>query len=193
MLNDQFSIPTMPSQDKDPAHLRFTPEREAGPYWGIKAVESRIYSYRAAAMAIQAKPRKWLRGLVTAPAHQPTLGDFIEQESYIGGALFGEGHAFWLDIPSGSADDPNQVSDWYHMQPNLADPKNPTVLRFQTTAQRIHKLYDGREYEPSVQDLEVFVRAVEAYSQAVLPLYPLDQAIDDLNHDSDSLTFSAAP
>lgn len=184
MVNDQYSIPQPTPKSSESAYFQLTPERETGPYWGIKEIESRINSYREAALATQRPPKKWLGGLVLMPSHQPTVASLVEKESEVGGSLFGPGHKFWLDVEStkGFAEG---VSDWYHMQPNPNDPKNPIVLRFQTTANSIHKLYNGIEYAPTVQDLEIFVQAVEAYSRAILPLYPLDYAIEELSNEAD--------
>lgn len=184
MVNDQYSIPKSNMQDVEPVYIRPTPERETGPYWGIKAVESRIFSYRAAALESQPKAKKWLGGLVSVPSHQPTMAELIEEESRLGGAMFGPNHSFWLDVESYGGNFPGEVADWYHMQPNPEDPKKPIVLRFQTTAQKVHKLYNGVEYAPTVEDLGIFVKAVEAYSQAILPLYPLDQTINELIHEN---------
>jgi len=100
-----------------------------------------------------------------------TLHDLIEEESKVGGQLFGEGHKFWLDAKPGTVF-ANDVADWYHLQVNPVNPKHPTVLRFQTTPNNIHKLYEGREYPPTQQDVQTFVAAVQAYDVAVQSLYP---------------------
>ena len=191
MANDEYQIPKNYSEPEIRAQLdaidyiQPSPEREAAPYQGIKDIEARIFSYRKAALAMEKKPKGWLNGLVFRPQNN-TLRDLIDEESKLGGALFGEGHKFWLDTKSNETVFHNDVTDWYHLQANPADPKHPIVLRFQTTPHSIHKLYEGREYAPTVQDLEIFVKAVQAYDAAILPLYPLDQTINELQQDNGS-------
>ncbi len=187
MAKDEYTIPNNYSEPEIRAQLDAiqyaptTPEVQRAPYQRIKDNENIIFSYREAALATEKQPKKWLGGLVSK-TQTTTVRDLIEKESQIGGQLFGGGK-FWLDNKSQSTVFHNDVADWYHLQNNPANPKKPTVLRFQTTPYTIHKLYDGREYAPTVQDLEIFVQAVEAYTQAVLALYPLDQTINDLKND----------
>lgn len=182
MAHDQYQIPGGYNASDIRAELesiQFTPEREAAPYQRIKDIEDKIFSYRATAMAVVNKPSGWLHGLTMRP-QQKSVSELIDEESRYGGKMFGEGHRFWLDNKGGDTVFQNDVADWYHLQVNPANPKRPTVLRFQTTPHSIHKLYEGREYAPTLQDLEIFVKAVEGYAQAILPLYPIDQALDEL-------------
>lgn len=192
MANDQYKIPTSiyaePEVLVERVENTLVPEHEATPYEHVKEIEATIFSYREAAQALD-KPQRyqWIRSLVSfaLPKHH-TITELIEQESQIGGALFGPGQRFWLDAKSSNTVYQNNITDWYHLQPNSANPKEEIVLRFQVTPYSIHKLYDGREYELTIQDLERFVDAVDAYKDAVLPLYPLDQAIQELKDDDRS-------
>jgi|GEM_PF-2733624 len=171
MAHDEYQIPHGYNESSIRAELEAieytqAPEREPMPFQRIKAIESQIFAVRQEKTGTEKKPNGWLSGLVFAPQNQ-TVQDIIEDESLIGEALFGEGHRFWLDARPAQTVYTNNVADWYHLQPNPNDPKQPIVLRFQTTPQRIHKLYMGREYEPTLQDIEVFSAAVEAYGAAV--------------------------
>lgn len=195
MAHDEYQIPSNYSESEIRAEIDAidytpaTPEVEAAPYQVIKDIEARIFSYRDASLAMDKKPKGWLNGLVFRPQN-PTLRDLIEEESQLGGKLFGEGHKFWLDTKSTGTVFHSNVADWYHMQTNPANPKQPTVLRFQTTPHSTHKLYEGREYAPTLQELETFVKAVQAYDTAILSLYPLDQTINELQRDTGSDTES---
>lgn len=188
MANDQFQLPKNYSQSEIRAQLDaiqyapVNPEQQRAPYQGIKDIENKIFSYREAALALNKKAKNnWLGSLVLKP-HNNTIRDLIEEESKFGGEMFGKGHRFWLDNKSNATIFHNEVADWYHSQPNPNDPRNPIVLRFQTTPDNIHKLYEGREYAPTIQDIEIFTKAIDNYTKAVLPLYPLDQMIDELEH-----------
>jgi len=185
MAHDQYQIPQSLSEPEARAEVESitrTIEQERAPYQHIKDIEARIFSYRETALAMEKKPRTWLGGLVFAPQNT-NLRTLVDEESVLGGSLFGEGHRFWLDNKAQATVFHNDIADWYHMQPNPADPKNPIVLRFQTTPYSIHKLYNGVEYSLTIQDLEHFLAATEAYVGAVLPLYPLDRTINELQND----------
>ncbi len=195
MAKDEYQIPNEYNETAIRAQIdaiQQTPEHiQPAPYQGIKNIESKISSYRESALLLEKKRKGWLSGLVFSPANN-TLGDLIEKESNIGGKLFGKGNKFWLDAKSNSTVFHNDVADWYHSRVNPANPKRPIVLRFQTTPNSIHKLYDGREYAPTIQDLEILTKAIEAYAEAVLPLYPIDQALHDFEHEADDNTASRA-
>lgn len=179
MAKDQYQIPQNYSEPEIRAQIdaiQLTPEVEPAPYESIKRIEAQVFAYREAALSVEKKQKGWLNGLVFAP-HNQTIQDLVEHESVAGGQLFGEGHKFWLDAKDNGTVFHNDVADWYHMQANPANPKHPTVLRFQTTPSSIHKLYEGREYALTVQDLETFVTAVQAYNAAILPLYSHDNTV----------------
>lgn len=185
MVKDQYQIPQNYSEPEIRAQIdaiQLSPEVVLAPYQQIKNIEENIFSYREAALAVEKKPKGWLKGLVFSP-HEQTIQELIEEESKLGGRLFGEGHKFWLDAKTNDTVFHNDVADWYHVQMNPANPKRPTVLRFQTTPHSIHKLYEGREYAPTIQDIETFVKAVQAYDSAILSLYPLDNTINELQQD----------
>jgi len=185
MVKDQYQIPQNYSEPEIRAQIdaiQLSPEVMMAPYQQIKNIEEKIFSYREAALAVEKKPKGWLGRLVFTQ-HPQTIQDLIEDESKLGGQLFGEGNKFWLDAKTNDTVFQNDVADWYHVQLNPANPKRPTVLRFQTTPHSIHKLYEGREYAPSIQDIETFVKAVQAYDSAILSLYPLDSTINELQQD----------
>jgi len=187
MAHDEYQIPAYYTEQEaraDVESITANPvETEAAPYQRIKDIENTVFSYRDAALAMEKQPNKWLRHFVTTGRGE-TLEGLIDKESAYGGALFGAGHKFWLDNKSSTTVFRNEVADWYHLQQNPADPKNPIVLRFQTTPQSIHKLYNGVEYSLTIEDLEHFIAATEAYTRAILPLYPLDQTLNELQQDS---------
>lgn len=177
MVNDEFHIPDIYTESEIRAqidaieeYVQPSPEREVTPYQRIKAAEAEIFALREKKLTTEKKPRGWLSGLVFRPQNN-TLHNLIEKESEVGGALFGPGCKFWLDIKSNETVFHNDVADWYYMVNNPANPKKPIVLRFQTTPQGIHKLYDGREYEPTPQEIDTFIQAVEAYTSAVSARY----------------------
>ncbi len=186
MANNQFQFPKSYSESDIRAQLDaiqyapVNPEQQRAPYQGIKDIENKIFSYREAALAMNKKAKhSWISSLVLKPQTM-TIRDLVEEESKLGGEMFGKGHRFWLDNKSNSTVFRNEIADWYHTQPNPDDPSKPIVLRFQTTPEKIFKLYEGREYAPTIQDVEIFTKAIENYTKAVLPLYPLDQMIDEL-------------
>ncbi len=163
--------------------VQYAPEKQPEPYRVVKDIEEKIYTYRDALLAGQKKPKKWLSGLVYAPQDQ-VLHKLIDKESQLGGAMFGEGHRFWLDNKSSQTPYQSTVGDWFHAQPQPAGSKEPAVvLHFQTTPRSIYKLFNGHNYEPTIQELETFVKAVQAYMRAILPLYPIDQVLDELEEE----------
>lgn len=198
MANDQYQIPQYSLEPQEQAqfeatqHTYASPEKEAAPYQHIKDIETQIFSYRAAALAMESGRRSKgvLSGLVFGP-RRSTIRELVDEESRLGGQLFGKNHRFWLDAQQGQAAD-GSVADWYHSQPNPANPDAPIVLRFQTTPYGIYKLYEGREYAPSIQELETFVRAIEAYAAAILPLYPLDQILNELQQQEEQAPYDLA-
>ncbi len=173
MTNDEYHIP---HHMREPEHsvesdiraqldaIQYSPEKQPALYQHIKDLEEMIFAKRESQVGIVKKPKGWLKGLVFTPQSQ-TLRDIIDHESRIGGAAtFGEGHRFWLDAKATDTPYTNNVADWYHVGPV----EHPAVLRFQTTPEQIHKLYEGRDYQPSQQEIDTFVAAVEAYANAVL-------------------------
>lgn len=191
MAHDEFKIPQQYSEPEVRAQIdaiqnTATPKKESAPFQRIKDIEAQVFSYREAAMALNGAKKSdgRLGTLVRKPSH-PSIAELIDAESYVVGKKFGPGHRFWLDNKHGSVFN-NNIADWYHSQENPADPKHPTVLRFQATPYRLHKLYEGREYAPTVQEVETFVKAVELYAQEILPLYPLDQTINELKQEDQS-------
>lgn len=178
MASDEYQIPNNYSEPEIRAEIdaieyaQASPENNKTPFQVVKDVEARVFSRRDAALNVnvEKKPKGWLNGLVFQPQNN-TIRELIDEESKRGGKLFGEGHRFWLDAKSDKTIFHNDVADWYHLQVNPINPKHPTVLRFQTTPNSFHKLYEGREYTPTPQDIETFVQAVEAYANAVEPLY----------------------
>lgn len=177
MAHDEFQIPTNYSEPEIRAeidaieHANETPEYRETPIQIVKGVQARIFALRDESLSIEKRQQKgWLNGLVFKPQNS-TVNSLIDRESELGGALFGKGHRFWLDVKAHATVFNDDVADWYHMQANPANPQDPKIIRFQT-AQRIHKLYKGREYPMTTQEVETFVAAVQAYEPAIQPLYP---------------------
>lgn len=183
MANDEYQIPTSSVEHEVRAQVEAiitNPETEPTPsiHARIKNTEQRIFSQRERALHTEKRPATgWLRGMVFAPRQQ-TIQDLIEKESVLGGALFGSGQRFWLDNKVPDTVFQNEIADWYHLQVDPADPRRHTVLRFQTSPHSIHKLYEGREYPMSAQEVDTFIQAVEAYQDAVAPLYPAEARAD---------------
>ena len=185
MAHDTYQVPESSLSDirADLDAVQYSPEKQPEPYQVVKDIEEKIYAYRDSLLAGQKKPKRWLSGFVYAPQDQ-VLHNLIDKESQRGGALFGEGHRFWLDNKPAQAPYQSLVGDWFHAQPQAAGSKEPpTVLHFQTTPRAIYKLFNGHNYEPTIQELETFVKAVEAYVRAILPLYPIDQALYELQQE----------
>ncbi len=176
MAHDTFQIPELNTESQlraqvDAVFESRLPEIETIPaqFQFIKDIETEIYTAREKATSTAKKPRSWLRGLVSSP-QAFTVHELIERESQLGGELFGQGHKFWLDEKT-STQFHSESADWYHQQFNPQTPKTPTVLRFQTTPQSIHKIYKGREYPVTEQDVTHLIEAIKAYPSAITPLY----------------------
>lgn len=212
MANNQYQLPKNYSESDIRAQIDaiqyapHTPEKARAPFQEIKDHSNKIFSYREVALATEKKPKGWLGSLVFKP-EKNTIVDLIEKESKIGGELFGEGHRFWLDNRSNNTVFHNDVIDWYHLKPNENNPKKPTILRLQLISynnsegfeeQTLHKLYNGLEYAPTLQDIEIFSNAVKLYGERVAkqlysePLNVLDQTIDDLMQEDQSAFDKAA-
>ena len=177
MANDEYQIPNNYSEpeiraqiDAIEEYVQPSPEKEVTPFQHVKEVEARVFAHREAALAKEKRPKAWLNGLVFKPQNN-TLHDLIEKESEVGGALFGKGNKFWLDAKSNNTVFHNDVADWYHVQPNPLKPKELKPIHIQTTPYSIHKLYNGREYTPTPQDISIFFQAVDAYADAIDILY----------------------
>lgn len=180
MAHNQYRIPGMPS-DTQSGDSSVAPRKKAAPYQVIKNAELRIYSYRETALAVNLQKKSWSRAANPFVAAQMEVHDLIEKESRHGGKMFGKSHRFWLDDKGGKVFE-NHVSDWYHVQPNPANPKEPIVLRYQVTPTEVFKLWQGIEYRPTIDELQRLIAAIHQYERTIRQqMYPLDDAIAELS------------
>lgn len=188
----QYQIPLNAENSAEQIRARISaivqpesPEVLVAPYEAIKRIERAIHDQRETALELGRRPaavkRSLLQVLGLVPIARPSLHDLVDDESHLGGRIFGEGDRFWLDVHANG--DERQVADWYYVHPNSQNPKEPTVLRFQTTPHAIHKLYNGKEYPMTVADLEHFVQSVAAYTHKISDLYPIDATIKELSEE----------
>lgn len=188
----QYQIPSSAENSAEQIRARISaimqpenPEVLGAPYEALKRIERGIHDQRETALELGHRPtamkRSLLQVLGLVPTPRPSLHDLVDEESHLGGQLFQDGDRFWLDANANN--DARQVADWYYVHPNLQNPKEPTVLRFQTTPHAIHKLYNGKEYPMTVADLEHFVQSVAAYTHKIGDLYPIDATIKELSEE----------
>jgi len=175
MASDLYQIPEFYNESEIRAEINdiqqfVNQEHDKGPYQFIKDIEAELFSMREVSLYEQAQAtHHWLRKLVFPP-QLPTLHDLIERESNVAGALFGDGHKFWLDEKVYSTFH-NEASDWYHQWTDPQNPKRTEVLRFQITPTGIHKMYEGREYPISPQETQNLIDAIISYKSTVAGLY----------------------
>lgn len=153
-------------------------EKDKAPFQIIKDIENTVFEYRNKSLnelgrnAARRGSVGWLLGSLTTMPKRPTVSELVDKESCLGGDIFGNGAKFWLDVKPADTVFSNDVADWYYMQNASGNPNQPTVIRFQTTPYSIHKLYNGVEYAPSLDELKTFIKAVELYPDQIAPLYP---------------------
>lgn len=180
--NHQFQIPHYGAEDDIRGRVDYiadpmaTPERQMTSFESIKHIEQYIFNGRIEVLSTGTYPIERRRSLLQIvglmPEAEPTMHDLVDYESKLGGRFFGRGDRFWLDIQS-STGNPD-YSDWYHAQFNPADPVNPTVIRFQTTPDGIHKIYKGVVRTLTAEDYTAFLVSVSAYASRLAAIYPMN-------------------
>lgn len=201
MVNATFSIPgELPLQRALDAATSFlpSPEREQTVYGRIKQTEERIYGYRRTALEIEAKrpDQGFLEMLVKGRRQKVTLESLIEKETHIGGRAFSKQgitdprvvkvvDRFWLSHKgSGALSHSNDLGDWYYvreMYDSFGRKLEEMTIHLETHATYISKIVSGKPVALSISELEIFIRAIELYEQAIREnLYPFDQEIFDL-------------
>lgn len=154
---------------------KYTPKNlsdvEVEPYRALASREQSILEARVMAIAQSADgPVNWLQRITSQPeAQRSTLNGLIENESYIGGMQIDSTGMtrFWMDksyIDSRGV----HFTDWYYV---YGTGKDASVLRFQSTAQNIHKLHNGKEVPLSDFERQSFLDSTVIYAQAVLSMY----------------------
>jgi hypothetical protein len=192
MANDQYRIPGQVGEGPLQNAMRiadsfqYTPEKQPEPFQFLKDIEQEWYASREAAVELsRAKSKGKLAsfGWIRPPLQ---LGDLLEMESELNGELFGKdsGHRFWLDHKNTNVHGVhNQIGDWYHAQPAVFPngKKTEIVLHYQTSPNRIEKLYNGASYALTLEEIQNFCRAALAARDLTRErMYPLDDSIHDL-------------
>lgn len=188
MANDQFQLPgERPLQQalQTADSFQYSPERQPEPYQHIKDIENRIHSYRRTALEIEARRKLSILETILGVRHQKvTLEGLIEQESRIGGELFGPHNRLWLSHKGSTPfSSQNNLGDWYHVQETVDafGRKNETTLHFETHPSHITKIHNAQRVDLRITELEILTRAIELYEENVRErLYPFDQEIHDL-------------
>lgn len=188
MANDQFSIPNSAERPLEEAlriadATQYTPESQPSAFALVKRLEERSHGYRRTALEIEdGRDPTWVESILGGKRPKVTLESLIDQESHIGGRLFGPTDRFWLSH-KGSSVGGNHLGDWYHVRETVDafGRKTDATLHFETHPDHVLKLHNGRPVEPTLEELETFVRAVELYEARIrAELYPFDQEIYDL-------------
>ncbi len=169
--------------------IQYTPENQSEAFQLFKNLENDVASYRADALAIDESEKKGIWAIWSLARPPLTLEDLVKQEAHIGGAMFGNGHRFWLDHKGNSEYvKHNNIGDWYYTRPsNPDDLRSPEiVIHYETRPNRISKLYMGKPYALSLAELETFCKAVPQYVTNVREkLYPFSATVHDLQEEVD--------
>lgn len=201
MANDQFNIPVQPNERPLETALRAadavnaTPERYEGYFARIKQIEQRIHSYRNTALDIERRREPgFMESVFGIKRARVALKDLIEEESRVGGELFGPHNRFWLSHKGSSVlANSNELGDWYHVREQFDESGRKigeVTIHFETHPTHINKLHDGRPVAPTIAELETLVHAIELYEEHVrMQLYPFDQEIYDLLAEIDEENF----
>ncbi len=198
MPYDQFHIPSTPEQL--PTHhvseatqpllealriadaVQYTPEVQPEPFRYLKAIESRIDSYRETAIAVEARrialpvTLRYLIGGAVGHIKSP-LEKIVDKEAVVGGGIFQRppqvvSQRFWYQGQH------HGKGEWYYESVDAA--KRTTVVHFQTTPTTIEKLVQGAPAAFTQGEAEVIALAPKLYERAVLDqLYPIDAVLQD--------------
>ncbi len=152
-------------------HFAYPHESEVAgnpsPQDAVLHVANRIDWYRNEALHTPLKKDRTLGSRILeafgvvkkAPLHPH---EYIDEESLVGGRLFGEQARFWLH-PSGEA--MPTVRDWYF---TMFVNQQEQTLHYQVDVRGIHKIYNGREYAFAPGELDRFIAATAAYEQRIV-------------------------
>lgn len=186
MANDQYHIPGSESPLREALNaadaVLYTPETQPEAFQLIKDIEDRTDSYRETALVAKPKVSPWLKAVkpfVLVP--KSPYEKLVEKEEVIGGGLMKKAEnivsqRFWY----------HDNGDWFYE--SIDTQKNVTVIRFQTTASSIHKIFNGVEVPFAEGELEQFIELTALYEKEILQLYPIDALIQE---DKDELLDAA--
>jgi hypothetical protein len=192
MDNSQYHIPDTYSQSEPAEDLfasldkqQYTPETQPAAFKHLKDIEAKIHDYRLTAIQTgQANiDRPWLRAMGAFKQKRVTIDSLIEAESHRGGALFGEGHQFWLHTQSAHPMEQDK-SDWFYRRNSLASNVPSHTIHYQITEHEIHKLYNGRPVPLEAEEQAHVGNVIVQYEKNIRPLYPLDGTLADIQDEA---------